>query len=52
MKFCGREAHEDAAGETRQEYRGYSKLRTHAVLGTYDRASPRSMGPSWGDACL
>ena len=26
-------------------YRGYSKLRTRTVVGSYGRASPRSTGP-------
>jgi hypothetical protein len=38
------EAGEEGALE-RLHYRGYSKLRTRIVLGSYGRVSPRSIGP-------
>jgi hypothetical protein len=31
-----------------QQYRGYSKFRTHTTPGPYGRASPRSIGPPQG----
>ena len=43
-----RERGRSACRGRQKPHRGYSRLRTHTALGSYDRAIPRSIGPPWG----